>query len=630
MHELLSQLDDAQPLKDYSLSQLEQLANEIRDVLCNLLSTRTAHFASNLGVVELCIALHSVFDFRTDRLIWDTGHQIYPHKLVTGRYADFASIRTKGGLMGYPNPAESPYDLFMTGHAASSVSTALGLASGDYLAGQSERKSVAVIGDGAFPSGVVFEAMNNAGELNQDLLMILNDNKMSICPRVGGVARYLDRLRSNPFYTGLKQEVVRVLNHVPVFGDPTERLLAQMKEGVKAGVLGGMLFEELGFRYIGPIDGHDIALLKKYLKMVQGLSGPILLHVVTEKGRGYVPAEQDPVFFHTPPKFVDDGGKPVTLSGSSRPAYTNFARDAILQAIQTDQRVTVLTAAMCQGNKLEPVREQFPDRFFDVGICEAHAVAFAAGQCKSGMRPIVDIYSTFLQRSYDHIFQEVCLQNLPVVFMMDRAGLTGPDGPTHHGLFDIGYLRVFPNLVVMAPGYAEELSPMLDFALKSNTATAIRYPKCPALQLQHTSDPIQLGRAEYIRHGTDVAIVAYGAVLEQALAAADELAGEMSITVVNARFAKPIDREMVAHVLETCGNVVTVEEGALHGGFGSAFIEAAVDMRLDTRGIERLGVPDRFVEHGQREELMRDLGIDVQAIKQACRGINTNVSAAAI
>ena len=302
-HPLLAGLEDATSLRGFSTQQLEDLGVEIRDVLCNLLATRTAHFASNLGVVELCIALHCEFDFRRDRLIWDTGHQIYPHKLVTGRYHEFPGIRTRGGLMGYPNPDESPYDLFMTGHAGSSVSTAVGLRSGDVIGDQSDRRTIAVIGDGAFPSGIVFEAMNNAGELEDDLTIILNDNKMSICPRVGSVANYLDRLRSNPFYTGLKSEVVRLLDHVPMFGDPAERLLAQMKEGVKAGLLGGMLFEELNIRYVGPIDGHDIPLLRKYLTMVREMKGPVLLHVVTEKGHGYKPAAEDPVFFHTPPAF---------------------------------------------------------------------------------------------------------------------------------------------------------------------------------------------------------------------------------------------------------------------------------------------------------------------------------------
>jgi len=451
-HPLLSQLPSADPLRSMSVEQLDQMALEIRDVLCNLLATRTAHFASNLGVVELCLALHSVFDSKYDRLIWDTGHQIYPHKLITGRYKEFRTIRERGGLMGYPNPIESPYDLFMTGHAGCSVSTALGLKSGDDLMDQKRRKSIAVIGDGALPSGIVFEAMNNAGELNKDLIVVLNDNKMSICPRVGALANYLDRLRTNPFYTGLKQEVTKILNKVPVLGDPTEKLLAQVKEGVKAGMVGGMLFEEFGFKYIGPIDGHDIRLLRKYLEMVKDQQGPTLLHVVTEKGRGYKPAEDDPVYFHTPPAFEDEDGSPKVLSIGEKPAFTNYARDAIASQMRRNDKVTVMTAAMCQGNKLEPVRDEFPDRFFDVGICESHAVAFAAGQAKVGLRPIVTIYSTFMQRSYDQIFQEVALQNLPVVLMMDRAGLTGPDGPTHHGLFDIGYTRVFPSIVMMAPG----------------------------------------------------------------------------------------------------------------------------------------------------------------------------------
>ena len=507
-HPLLASLSDATPLRGFSAQQLESLSDEIRDVLCNLLATRTAHFASNLGVVELCIALHCEFDFRHDRLIWDTGHQIYPHKLVTGRYDEFPGIRTRGGLMGYPNPEESEYDLFMTGHAGASVSTAVGLRSGDVIGGRTDRHTVAVIGDGAFPSGMVFEAMNNAGELEEDLTIILNDNKMSICPRVGSVANYLDRLRSNPFYTGLKSEVVRLLEHVPMFGDPAERLLAQMKEGVKAGLLGGMLFEELNIRYVGPIDGHDVPLLRKYLGMVREMDGPVLLHVVTEKGHGYKPAAEDPVFFHTPPAFQDQlasdrAEKAASASPSSGQPFTIPARDAIGRQLAENPRVTVITAAMCQGNKLEPVREQFPDQFFDVGICESHAVAFAAGQCKTGLRPIVDIYSTFLQRSYDQIFQEVALQDLPVVFMMDRAGLTGPDGPTHHGLFDIGYMRLFPNMVVMAPGYAAEVDLMLAAALQHEHPCAIRYPKAAALELNHEPAEIEFGRSELIREGSD-------------------------------------------------------------------------------------------------------------------------------
>ncbi|MEM6980622.1 MAG: 1-deoxy-D-xylulose-5-phosphate synthase [Planctomycetota bacterium] len=623
-HPLLAGLDDASGLRTFSPDQLADTADEIRDVLCNLLATRTAHFASNLGVVELCLALHAEFDFRRDRLIWDTGHQIYPHKLVTGRYRQFQSIRTRGGLMGYPNPHESVYDLFMTGHAGSSVSTAVGLRSGDtLLEGQSDRRTVAVIGDGAFPSGIVFEAMNNAGASGNDLTIVLNDNKMSICPRTGSIANYLDRLRGNPFYTGLKSEVIKLLDRVPMFGDPAERLLAQMKEGVKAGFLGGMLFEELGIRYIGPIDGHKIDLVRKYLRLCRETSGPVLLHVVTAKGHGYKPAAEDPVFFHTPPAFEDRGGTPVTQRSEGRPPFTTHARDAIGEVMEQDARVTVITAAMCQGNKLEPVREKFGDRFFDVGICESHAVAFAAGQAKAGLRPIVDIYSTFLQRSYDQIFQEVVLQDLPVTFMMDRAGLTGPDGPTHHGVYDIGYLRVFPNLVLMAPGYAAELPMMLRKALTLDHPSGIRYPKASALELDHQPSAIEIGRAEWIR-GEDIGavdgtIVAYGAMLEQAIAAAELLESEMNVAVVNARFVKPMDNAMVHRCLTAGRFTIVLEEGTGVGGFGSAFLESAANQRLDTRSLYRVALPDEFVEHGDRPDLLDDCGLSASKIAALAR-----------
>ncbi len=633
MHEILSKIDSAYDLHSMSVGQLGELADEIRDALCNLLVSRTAHFASNLGVVELCLALHSVFDFRNDRLIWDTGHQIYPHKLVTGRYHEFGTMRTRGGLMGYPNPQESEYDLFMTGHAGCSVSTALGLRSGDELQGQSDRHSVAVIGDGAFPSGIVYEALNNAGGLDKKLLVVLNDNKMSICPRVGGLGSYLDRLRTNPFYTGLKSEVVKILNHVPVLGDPAERFLAQLKEGVKAGLHGGMLFEDLGMRYLGPIDGHDIAVVRKYLQLCRKLEGPILLHVVTEKGHGHKPAAEDPVYFHTPPAFAGENGKSATKSASptgSPPAgspYTRHARDAILRSMQRDERVTVMTAAMCQGNKLEPIRDALPDRFFDVGICESHAVAFAAGQAKAGARPIVAIYSTFMQRSFDQIFQEVALQNLPVVLMLDRAGLTGPDGPTHHGLYDFGYMRLFPNMVVMAPGDAFDVQPMLDFALQHDSPTSLRYPKAPAEVFQREFEPVELGRSETISRGADGVIIACGAVLGNCLRAAEQLRREgFDVGVVNARFVKPLDGQMVEAALRESRFVITVEEAALAGGFGSAVLEHAIDHGLDASKIRRLGVPDRFVEHGNRDDLLQDLRLDAAGVATTFREMADNAA----
>ena len=620
MTKILPTIKNALDLHPMPLKQLEQVADEIRETLCNLLRIRAAHFASNLGVVELTLALHSTYDFLQDRLIWDTGHQIYPQKLITGRYDEFQTIRTRGGLMGYPNPAESDYDLFMTGHAGSSVSTAVGLRSGDDLMGR-DNYTVAVIGDGAFPSGIVFEAINNASELKSKMLVVLNDNEMSICPRVGGVASYLDKLRTNRVYSGVKNEVVSMLNKVPVLGDPTERMLFQIKEGVKAGLHGGMMFEEFGFKYFGPIDGHDIGVMKKYLKMVREVDGPVLLHVITKKGHGFQPAAEDPVFFHTPPTFdTSEEGDAVLNGGASSKAYTNYARDAIADQMRHNDKVTVITAAMCQGNKLEPVREEFPDRFFDVGICESHAVAFAGGQAKVGLRPIVDIYSTFLQRSYDQIFQEVCLQGLPVTFMLDRGGLTATDGPTHHGTFDYSYLRAFPNMVVMAPGDANDLGAMLDFSLSHDVACSIRYPKLNAEEIGRTLQPIELGKSETLREGADGAIVCIGTPLKDCMDAATQLATEgINVSVINARFVKPIDADMVKRCLTEFDFVVTVEEAMLMGGFGSAFLEEANNQRLSTVNVHRIGIPDEFVHHAERSEVLADLKLDAPGIASVCR-----------
>jgi 1-deoxy-D-xylulose-5-phosphate synthase len=629
-------------LRALSLPELEQLATEMREVLCNLVACRSAHFASNLGVVELCLALHQTFDFSRDRLIWDTGHQIYPHKLITGRYGQFHTMRSKGGLMGYPNPSESSYDLLMTGHAGSSLSTALGLASGDaYLRPEENRQTVAVIGDGAFPSGIVFEALNNARRQSKRFLVVLNDNCMSICPRVGGMADYLDRLRLNPIYTGLKDEVLKMLNKVPLLGDPTERLLVQLKEAAKAGLSGGMLFEELGFRYVGPIDGHNIALLRKYLKMAQRIDGPVLLHVVTEKGHGFQPAADDPVLFHAPPQFEHRQEKVVAMKKSTTRTFTHVASEAIHGQMRAKRQVTVLTAAMCQGNKLERIRDEMPERFFDTGICESHAVAFAAGQAKVGMRPVVDIYSTFLQRAFDQIFQEVALQNLPVTFMLDRGGLAGPDGPTHHGVFDLGYLRLLPNMTIMAPGDAHDLPAMLGFALEHPGPCAIRYPKAVAIcvdremlltgngaESEATANhetpigwaPIRWGRSEVLRQGSDGCLIACGALLPDCLAAADRLQEDgLDIEVINARFIKPLDTDTLLQAIRDTPFVITVEEGALAGGFGSAVLEEAVAAGLDTRGVRRLGIPDSYIEHGERSELLADLGLDAGGITAACR-----------
>jgi 1-deoxy-D-xylulose-5-phosphate synthase len=623
MSVLLPTIGSPADLHGLSDEQLVQLTQEMRDELLSVLRIRPAHFASNLGVVELCLALHLTFDFSKDRLIWDTGHQIYPHKLITGRHDRFETIRTKGGLMGYPNPHESPYDLFMTGHAGCSISCTLGLKVGDDLLGHDDRYSVAVIGDGALPSGIVFEAMNNAGYLGKNLLVILNDNEMSICPRVGALARTLDRARLTNFYQDSKRQLQQLLSYLPLVGGVANYALDNVRDGLKALLTGGMLFEEMGFRYIGPIDGHDLPTLRFWLNQVKDQKGPVLLHVLTKKGAGVPEACADPVTYHTPPVIEKVGPDRTILSlkkGGSK-AYTDAVSAAIYKEMAADKRVAVITAAMCQGNKLEKVRSDFPDRFFDTGICESHAVAFAAGLAKSGMRPIVDIYSTFLQRAYDQIFQEVALQGLPVTFALDRAGLTGPDGPTHHGTYDIAYLRVFPDLVVMAPGDELDVAPMLPFALNHDGPAAMRYPKAGLEKVDRAAAPVELGQAEIYEWATDGMLVAFGSLFPTCVKAAAQLREEgIEVGVINARFAKPLDKATLLKAVEELPLVVTVEEGTLVGGFGSAVLEAANAAGLDTRHVVRLGLPDHFVEHAERGELLADLGLDVNGICRTVRG----------
>jgi 1-deoxy-D-xylulose-5-phosphate synthase len=626
--EILSEIESPAQLRTMDDVQLNQLADEIREALLTVVADRSAHFASNLGVVELCIALHKVFDFSKDRLIWDTGHQIYPHKLVTGRFDQMETIRRRGGLMGYPNPEESDYDLFVTGHAGSSVSTVLGLKAADDLVSTFERKSVAVIGDGALPSGIVFEAMNNASGLNKDLLVVLNDNKMGICPRVGGIASYLDKARIAPFYNGLKRDVSWLLNRVPVVGESVEHVLGQFKDAVKTFLHGGMLFEEMGFRYIGPVDGHDIESLTRYLNLVKDVKGPVLLHVLTEKGHGFEPACQDPVKFHAPAPFQRDADSEIVpVQTKSKEAYTNVVSAAIHDAMTKDKTVCVLTAAMCAGNKLEKLRDDFPDRFFDTGICEGHAVAFAGGMAKSGMKPIVDIYSTFLQRSFDQIFQEVALQNLPVIFCMDRAGLCGPDGPTHHGVFDNSFMRIFPNMIVMAPGDRQDVAPMMEFALRQDGPVSVRYPKAAAETIDRNVAEIELGKSEVISWGRDGNILALGALLPEAVAAADQLQQDgLDVGVINARFVKPVDVSMIVQAVEI-GFVVTLEENATMGGFGSAVLEAANTAGVSTDRIQVAAIPDSFVEHGERVELLADLQLDAAGLRQRVLAMADDVAA---
>jgi 1-deoxy-D-xylulose-5-phosphate synthase len=616
---VLGRIQSPADLKGLSDAELERLAEEIRAELIDVVVRRSAHFASNLGVVELCLALHLTFDFTRDRLIWDTGHQIYPHKLITGRAARLHTIRTKGGLMGYPNPAESPFDLFMTGHAGCAPSTVLGLKVGDEMIGAPDRHAVAVIGDGALPSGIVFEAFNNASGLRKKLLVVLNDNKMSICPRVGGLANYLDRARLSSTYNDWNKRVKWLLPNIPLVGEHAERWLQQFKDAIKASLHHGMLFEELGFVYLGPIDGHDLKTLRGYLERVKSVDGPVLLHVLTNKGHGFEPAMKDPVKFHAPAPFQKEGNGVVPLKTSSSRTYTDAVSDVLFDSCRRESKVAVITAAMCEGNKLQKVRDTFPNQFFDVGICESHAVAFAAGMAKAGARPVVDIYSTFLQRSYDQIFQEVALQDLPVVFSLDRAGLVGADGPTHHGAYDLAYLRVLPNMVVMAPGDEGDIAPMFDFALRQRSPVAIRYPRANLDTIEREVQPIELGQAEILEWETDGMLLACGSMVGGCLRVAERLRASygLRVGVVNARFIKPLDRLTIAKAIEECGFVLTVEEASLMGGFGSAVLEAANEAGLPTSHLRRLGLPDRYVLHAERDEQLAEIGLDVDGITQA-------------
>ncbi len=669
MNPILPNILSPEDLQGLSLAELEQVAAEIREAICEVMEQRSAHFASNLGVVELTLALHTVFDFTYDRLVWDVGHQCYPHKLVTGRYAAFSGIRTRGGLMGYPNPAESAYDLFMTGHAGCSVSSALGLKCGDDIldavrdaksggdpldspaliaqsaaAQRKDRHAVAVIGDGSFANGVVFEGLNHLGGLQKNMTVILNDNKMSICPRVGGFGRYLDTLRMHPIYSELKEGVKHGVDLLPLVGKPLRKVLHFMKDAVKAGLLGGMFFEELGINYLGPVDGHDIRALQKALQIARTNECPTLLHVFTRKGYGYQPAEEDPASYHAPPplkqskraeKLETKGLKQTPLEISAKvPAeavetpdctYTEVASRAVLELMRRHENVVVITAAMCQGNMLERVREEFPQRFFDVGISESHAVVLAAGMAKSGLRPIVDIYSTFMQRAYDHLFHEISLQNLPVTLLMDRAGLVGPDGPTHHGTYDLAYVRPLPNIITAAPADIFDLREMLRYAVtEADSAVAIRYPKTKAVELDAEARrvPISGMKAEVVLRGKTNGglVLACGVQVADALAVAAETQtdGVPDFTVVNARFVKPLDTETILPLIQRAAWVVTVEEGCRDGGFGSAVLEAVTDAGISLPAFSRLGI-NGFIQHATRAEQLAEVGLDVAGIAREVR-----------
>lgn len=617
MGKLIETVNSPADLKRMSVEQLEQLAAELREIIIDVVSRRGGHLASNLGVTELSIALHHVFDFRKDRLLFDVGHQCYAHKLLTGRREMFERLRQSGGLSGFPDPAESEYDLFKVGHAGTAISTAMGLALGDSHL-RRDSKVVAVVGDASVVNGLSLEGINNAAMLNRQFLVILNDNSMAIDVTQGALARAMDRIRLTQAYAGFKETADHVLRRLPL-GQEIGDALRHLHTGLRSAVHGTQAVEALGFRYFGPVDGHDMRELLAILRRVAKVNAPVLLHVHTQKGRGCDYAVEDPTTFHSPTTWKVESGKVVFAP--SRRSWTCAFADAIIAAGERDPRVVAITAAMPDGTGLSAFRNRFPNRYYDVGINESHAVAMAGGLAKSGLRPVVAIYSTFLQRAYDQIFQEVSLQGLPVVFCLDRAGLVGSDGAVHHGFMDLAYLRGLPGMVLMAPADQDELSAAVECALALDAPTAIRYPRdqlpdklpgpCPAFEP---------GRARVISEGSDGAFLCYGTTTTQALAAQRLLEQEgLSIGVVSARFAKPLDEACIESLLNSGKAVVTVEEHVRPGGFGSAVLELAVERGWPTQNLRVACLPDRFIPHAGRGEQLAMAGLDAEGLAQAMR-----------
>ncbi len=608
---VLERVNSPEDVKRLSIEELKLLADEVRNFIISVVEKTGGHLASSLGVVELTVALLKVFSPPKDEIVWDVGHQSYPYKVLTGRKDRFHTLRQYGGISGFPSIKESPYDAFGTGHSSTSVSAALGIKVGKRMKGE-EGKVVAVIGDGALTAGEAYEGLNNAGQLKEDLIVILNDNEMSISKNIGAISNYLTKLTTGEGLRKAKERLEQVTKKV--FGEKVYKGLKRVEDLLVKGLFPpGMLFEELGFRYVGPIDGHDIPTLVTTLQNVSKMKGPTLVHVLTKKGKGYPPAEERPDLYHgvSPKK---------TKSERKVPTYTEVFAETLIEIAEKDDDVVGITAAMPSGTGLDKFKERFPERYFDVGIAEQHAVTFAAGLAKKGLKPVVAIYSTFLQRAYDQIIHDVALQELPVTFAIDRAGLVGEDGATHHGSFDLSYLRVVPNLVVAAPKDEEELRHLLYTAVYSGRPFAVRYPRGRGygVELGENLRKIPIGSWERLREGKDLAILAVGWTVHQALKAARELEKEgVSVEVVNARFVKPLDEEVLMDVAERFRLIVTVEENAVLGGFGSAvreFLSGFYSGRVYS-----LGIPDRFIEHGKQELLRKLVGIDSEGIVRFVR-----------
>lgn len=615
---LLDQIHRPDDLKALDRDDLPRLAEEIRNEIIRVVSRCGGHLASNLGVVELTIALHRVFDPTTDSLVWDVGHQCYAHKILTGRREKFQTLRQMGGLSGYPRREENPCDVFGTGHAGTSISSALGIAEAKSMKGE-KAKSIAIIGDGSMTAGLAFEGMNQAGMLDPDLIVVLNDNEMCISRNVGALSSYLTRVMTGQLVNRFRNDMKSFLRTIPGIGNSVYRWAKHAEESFKGFLTPGILFEELGFKYVGPIEGHHLDHLIETFKNVREMKRPILVHVITKKGKGYGPAESDPARFHGVGAFDERNGKPTRRRGETR-TYTEVFGSTLCRIAKRDERIVAITAAMPSGTGLEGFSRKYPDRFYDIGIAEQHAVTFAAGLAVEGFKPFVAIYSTFLQRAYDQIVHDVCLQNLPVVFALDRGGIVGEDGPTHHGVFDFSYLRHIPNMVVMAPKDENELQHMIETAAVTQSPIAFRYSrgKGYGVPLDRRRRRMEIGRGELLREGDDVVIVAVGSTVIPSMQAAEELAERgIHAAVVNARFVKPLDGELICRLGQEAGRVLTVEENVLGGGFGSAVLELLQTSGLHAVVVRRLGIPDVFVEHGSRDQLREMYGIDRQGVFNA-------------
>ena len=622
----LKNIKDADDARKIPAEYLGELCSEIREKINVTVQQTGGHLSSNLGMVELTVALHRIYDFKKDRLVLDVGHQVYAHKLLTGRYDRFHTLRQQGGICGYPNPAESEYDLFHTAHAGCAVSSALGLAVGDKYqeAEKGKRHSVAVVGDGALTAGLVFESLNHAGDLKQDMLVILNDNGCSIAPTTGALSATCSDIKASHFFQSAKARGKELLEKIPLVGKDLEKVAEQAFSAVnRAASSPGAIFLDLGFRYYGPVDGHDVEALTRWLTEMKSIPGPKLLHVITKKGQGLPWAQKDPYTWHGARPYEVEGSEARVKKSTPAPAaYTKVVSDAAVELAKHDPKIVGITAAMPDGTGLVSFQKAFPGRYYDVGICEQHAVCFGAALAKSGMHPVAFIYSSFLQRAVDQIMHEVSLQDgLPLVLCIDRAGVVGDDGPTHNGCFDIAYMRSFPHMVLCAPKDKREAEEMLSWAVKVRKAVAIRYPRdsVPAQDLTAEFKPLELGKGEILRRGEKVAVIAYGSQVVHALEAADRLEKEqgLKITVANARFAKPFDGAMLSDLVNNHDRVITVEDHQLQGGFGSCALETANELGLDTRKIVRLGIGDVFVDHGPRKWQLARIGIDAEGIIKA-------------